>query len=65
MPEMKRDHAIKMLSAQETFDFLSENYDLFDKSSGRYYTIYDILAAINVSEEEIDYVDKFKLEELK
>lgn len=65
MPEMHRNHAIKLLSAQETFDFLSDNYDLFDENSGRYYTIYDILAAIDVSEEEIDYVDKFKLEELK
>lgn len=62
---MNRNIAIKLLSAQEVYDTLCRSGNLYDDGNDRYYTIYDILHALGVHENEIDYVQKFSFDELK
>lgn len=62
---MNRNITIKLLSAQEVYDTLCRSGNLYDEKNDRYYTIYDILHALDVNENEIDYVQKFSLEELE
>lgn len=62
---MNRNIAIKLLSAQEVYDTLCRSGNLYDEGNDHYYTIYDILHALDVHENEIDYVQKFSFDELK
>lgn len=62
---MNRNIAIKLLSAQEVYDTLCRSGNLYNEENDRYYTIYDILHALDVHENEIDYVQKFSFDELK
>ena len=64
MSSINRLQSIKLLSAQETYDSMRDE-DLYDKTTGRYLTIYDILQAIDVTEDEINKVQNLSYEELK
>ncbi|WNO47339.1 hypothetical protein [Vibrio phage vB_VibM_10AMN] len=63
MTNINRLQSIKILSAQEVYDAMPDE-DLYDKDTGRYLSIYDILQAIDVDKTEIDYVQSLSHEEL-
>lgn len=65
MPEINKQVAIKLLTSQDVYDTISPQLEmLIDKSSGKMPTIFDVMAAIGVSEGEIEYVESFGLDEL-
>lgn len=63
MNKINRHQAIKLLSAQKVYDSMPDE-DLFNKDTGNYYTIYDILTTLDVSKEEVDFVQNLKHKEL-
>lgn len=63
MTNINRLQAIRLLSAQEVYDVMPDE-DLYDKDTGRYLSIYDILQAIDVDKTEIDYVQSLTHNEL-
>lgn len=63
MPNINRLQAIKLLSAQEVYDAMPDE-DLYDKDTGRYLSIYDILQSLDVDKTEIDYVQSLTHNEL-
>lgn len=62
MKELSRLQAIKLLSAQKVYDAMPDE-DLY-LGDGKYLTIYDILASLDVTKEEINFVTKLRMKEL-
>lgn len=63
MSNINRLQAIRLLSAQTVYDAMPDE-DLYDKTTGRYLSIYDILQAIDVTEDEINKVQNLSYKEL-
>ncbi|UUW39796.1 hypothetical protein VP14_109 [Vibrio phage VPMCC14] len=63
MIQINRLQAIRLLSAQTVYDSMPDE-DLYDKTSGRYLTIYDILQAVDITKDEIDKVQSLSHKEL-
>lgn len=62
MKKVNRQQAIKLLAAQEIYDTLPDE-DLY-LGDGKYLTIYDILAGLDVTKDEIEYTNGLTFKEL-
>jgi len=62
MTKLNRHQAIKLLAAQGIYDTMKDE-DLY-LGNGKYLTIYDILATVDITKEEIDYVQNLSFKEL-
>jgi hypothetical protein len=62
MTKINRYQAIKLLAAQEIYDSMKDE-DLY-LGKGKYLTIYDILATVDISKEEIEYTRGLSFKDL-
>lgn len=62
MTKINRHQAIKLLSAQKVYDAMPDE-DLY-LGNGKYLTIYDVLAGLDVTKEDVEYTNNLTFKEL-
>jgi len=61
---LNRNQALKLLSYQQVYDSIPEHYLQKPDKPNNYYSMYDLLEAIGVQREELDYVENFMFKDL-
>lgn len=62
MTKVNKYQAVKLLSAQKIYDAMPDE-DLY-LGNGKYLTIYDILAGLDVTKEDVEYTNNLTFKEL-
>lgn len=60
--KVNKFQAVKLLSAQKIYDSMPDE-DLY-LGNGKYLTIYDILAGLDVTKEDVEYTNNLTFKEL-